>query len=200
MRLFFHILLFIGILLPATAIGQTATYRVSVGRFNVGEQTVKQTCNGDTLKVAVDSEVKVYVGFTNIVTYQQNSIYYKGYLLKSQVTVKRNGTVQSECKTQWNGKIYTIILDGKVSKYHKLIRSSGTLLYFAQPNKNQEVYSESDGKMKFISQKASGVYEMTHPEEKTKNTYEYKDGILQKTTIHHPLISFSTVLLNYQDQ
>ncbi len=94
MKLLLRFLLII-VGLSSTAIGQTATYRVSVGRFTVGQQTVKQTCIGDTVKIEVNSEVKVYLGFTNKVVYSQRSTYYKGYLLNSVVTVKRNGELQN---------------------------------------------------------------------------------------------------------
>lgn len=182
---------------PLLMWSQQATYKVMVGRFNVGQQTVVQSCNGDTLKITVHSDVKLHLGFTNYITYNQKAVYYKNQLLFSNVVIQRNQVTQSHCSTKWTGTYYTINLDGKKSRYNKPITLSGTRLYFEQPLKNQEVFSESDGKMKNLVLKPNGEYELSHPGEKAKNSYHYKNGVLQKTTIHHPLISFSTELLHY---
>lgn len=177
---------------------QTAVYQISMGGFKIGEQTVVQKNHGDTTWIDVNSSTKLAGGLTTI-KLRQHTRFINGELEYSSVVVIRNGKIYSTTTTQKNGSFYNIQSNGK-RRHAKLdILYSGSQLYFQEPTDQKSIYIESDGLMKRLKNVDTHSYEAYLAQEKFCNRYYYKNGILQRSDVHLPLISFQSKLISLKN-
>ena len=180
---------------PFTGKAQTAKYLIEVAGLDIGTQTVKESRKGDTVKVEVNSKVKISMIFTYRVTYTQYSIYIGGKLHAAEVVIIKNGEVEKTTKTQWKNGHYEITTNGKRKKIAGAITYSGSNFYFHEPAGISQSYNEADGVMLNIKKIGAGLYETTNPEDGRTNEFVYKNGVLQKSEIDNPLLNFTSTLI-----
>jgi hypothetical protein len=171
----------------AQSTDRTAKYRIRVLGMNIGEYTVTQkTMNGDiSIEAITDVEVKII--FTYRVRYVQHSLYRHGSLWSCHVQTIKNGKVNSDMQLEKQGEAYLLLEDGDSTFIHDNITYSGSLLYFNEPKEVSDIYNERSGEKKPLKCVADHTYIITDEKDNKTNEYHYKDGILVRAELMHPL-------------
>ena len=166
---------------------RTAKYHIRVLGMNIGEYTVTQeTKDGDiSIKAITDVEVKII--FTYRVKYVQHSLYRNGNLWSCHVQTIKNGKVNSDMRLEKQGELYLLVEDGDSTVIHDHITYSGSLLYFNEPKKVDIMYNERNGEKKTLKCIADHTYVITDEKNNKTNEYHYKDGVLTRAELKHPL-------------
>ncbi|MGV8093017.1 MAG: DUF6134 family protein [Mangrovibacterium sp.] len=165
----------------------TAKYHIRVLGMNIGEFTVNQKTVDKDISIQAITDVEVKIIFTYRVKYIQQSLYRQGSLWNSQVQTIKNGKVNSDIRLEKQGETYLLINDGDTTLIHDNITYSGSLLYFNEPKQVSYLYKERTGEKKPVKRIADHTYVITNEKDSKTNEYEYKDGILVRAALIHPL-------------
>jgi len=176
-------------LVPVSSAQQTdsAKYRIRVFGMNIGEFTVNQKTVGRDIHVEAITNVEVKIIFTYRVKYIQESYYKDGILWNSHVQTIKNGNVYSDILLKREGEAYLITKDGSTDTIHGKITYSGSLLYFNEPEQVQYLYKERTGEKSHIKCIADHTYALMDEKNNKTNKYEYKDGVLDRAALIHPI-------------
>ena len=169
---------------------QTLTYDLFAKDHHIGELTVTKTEKENICKIEVLSIVSVHLFIKIELSYKLVSIYKNNELESGSVVVFVNGKEHSKTTVEKTGDFYTLT-DGKHSKkLFDIITYSGARFYFTEPANINHLFSEFSNNVKPIKEIGENEYQVTDPEKGYKSEYIYKDGILQKSVIHHTLLTF----------
>ena len=166
---------------------RTLKYDVHALGMKIGELTVNEHISGDKVIVEAITNVDVKIIFNYRVKYFQRSIYHNGELISSHLQTMKNGEVHSDTWLKKDSSDYLLIKEGDSTIIHDKIFYSGSLLYFNEPLHTSTIYMEINGEKDRIKQTADHIYVITDNNNREKNKYTYKNGILQKSEIKHAL-------------
>lgn len=166
---------------------RTAKYRIRVLGMNIGEFTVNQKNVGDEVRIEAVTDVEVKIIFTYRVKFIQNSIYRDGSLWSSHVQTIKNGKLNSDLRLEKQGDAYLLVEDGDSTFVNENITYSGSLLYFNEPEQVAYLFNERNGEKKPLKCTADQTYVITDEKDNKTNEYNYKDGILDRALLIHPL-------------
>lgn len=171
----------------------TLSYIIKAEKIDIGNLTVKKTQDKNSVKIHIESDVDVTI-FINInVNYQLDCTYINNELVASSVMVRKNGNIHSTRKIIKDANYYEVTYNNVTSKYYNTIDYSGALLYFIEPTNISSVFSDFDIIEKSIKNIGVHTYQTTNPKSGQKNDYFYRNGVLQKAVINHPLMTFFLV-------
>jgi hypothetical protein len=171
----------------AQSTDRTAKYHIRVLGMNIGEFTVNQKTMDKDISIQAITDVEVKIIFTYKVKYIQQSLYRQGSLWNSRVQTIKNGKVNSDIRLEKQGETYLLINDGDTTLIRDNITYSGSLLYFNEPSQVSYIYKERSGEKKPIKCIADHTYRITNGKDSRTNEYEYKDGMLVRAALIHPL-------------
>ncbi len=184
-KIFFLFLLFSSIVNS-----QTLQYKITSNDSYIGNLKVTKTSINNTLQIEVISEVKVKLFISIDLKYKLNCTYKNNELLFSSVTTYVNGKIHSTSETEKIGDYYIITKNGHSSKFLGKIPFSGALLYYREPKRLTNIFSEFDNLKKPIKNIGINEYQITNPKNGHLSEYKYKNGVLVSTTNHHTLLTF----------
>jgi len=174
-------------LLSAQQKNKVLKYNVRVMGLNIGELTVNEYKNNDSLIIEAITNVEVNIVFKYQVKYYQRSIYYNGELLSSHLQTLKNGDVHSDTWLKKDHDKYFLVKKGNTTIIKDKINYSGSLLYFNEPVKTNTIYMEINGEKNIIKPVSDNVYEIIDKNNHQKGKYTYKNGILQKSVVNHSI-------------
>lgn len=171
----------------AQSTDRTAKYRLRALGMNIGEYTVKQkTANGDvSIEAITDVEVKII--FTYRVKYIHHSLYRDGNLWCCHVQTIKNDKVNSDRWMERKGETYLLVEDGDSTLIDDTITYGGSLIYFLEPKNVPVIYNERSGQKRPVKHIADHTYILTDEKGNKLNEYEYKNGVLTRAELKHPL-------------
>ena len=178
------------IFLSGQVLCQSMTYTITANGHNIGDVSVKKSKTKDYMQIAVTSNVKVKLFITVDISYKLNATYKNNELINSAVTVYVKGKVHSQITTTKNGQFYTIVKNGHTSQYLHKITYSSSLLFVKEPKGVTTLYSDFGGSQKPLAQIGPHLYQLTNPSSGHTENYQYANGVLQKATIEHSLLTF----------
>ncbi len=171
----------------AQSADRSAKYRLRALGMNIGEYTVKQkTVNGDVSVEAI-TDVKVKIIFTYRVKYIHHSLYRNGSLWSCHVQTIKNDKVNSDRRMERRGETYLLVEDGDSTLIDDTITYGGSLIYFLEPGNVPVIYNERSGKKRPVKKIADHTYILTDEKGNKLNEYEYKNGVLTRAELIHPL-------------
>lgn len=172
---------------------QEAQYEIAHKNKKLGTLTVTQTQNDDETIIQISSFVRVKLILHIDLKYNLISVYKKGVLTSSKVKTYANDKLHSSMIIKKEKDGYHITENGKTSIYNEAICYSGAMLYFYEPKDIYKMFSEIDGYKTTVKKENEHTYQIIHPGKSHGNEYIYENGLLKKTVIHHPLLSFSII-------
>lgn len=121
----------------------------------------------------------------------ENKTHYRdGKLIEAVNKVVVNGEVRSSSTIKWDGKQYTVKVDGEpLDPLLSPIYFSGSLLYHEEPLGKNKAFSESSGVTMRVSSKGNQEYQVVDPQNGRKMIYAYKKGELARVEIKHPILT-----------
>ena len=167
---------------------KTLNYQITVMGMNIGNLTVIQKENGDTIQTKIITRVKVKIIFTYKIDYFQTSRFIQGHLDESHLKTIKNGKLNSETwfLRKTNDR-YLFIDKQDTSLIHSEIFYSGSLLYTREPTKLSSYFKENSGERVFIRSDLPHNYVVSNAKGKELNQYHYKNGSLDKIIINYPV-------------
>lgn len=176
-------------LAPASAhpAEHTAKYRIRVLGMNIGEFLVTQKTSKEEISIKAVTDVKVKIIFTYRIKYVQETLHRNGSLWESHVQAIKDGKVNSDALLKKQGDSYLLVKDEDSTVIYDNICYSGSLLYFNEPSKVSSMYKERTGEKSNMKRIADHTYAMTNEKGHITNEYEYKDGVLERAALKHPL-------------
>ena len=169
-------LLFSFLFVSTCLLGQvyTRSYEVKSGDKRVGEINATKHVSGEVVQYEVTSDVYMTMIFSIHVSYKVQANFKEGVMVSSSATVYINDRVQNKVDAERTGDHYTVNIDGHTSRIYEDITFSSAKLYFSKPEKIKEVFSETNGIMKNLSETADGNFRLKDPDKDSSvNTYTY---------------------------
>lgn len=171
---------------------QEVKYEIAHKNHKLGDLIVSRIQDNNETVIKATSSVRVKLIVHINLKYELISSYnLDGKLTSSSVKTYVNEKLHSSMVIEKESDIYQITNDKKHSIFKKPISYSGAMLYLYEPANVTKMFSEIDGYEINVKDLGNHTYQLIHPGNTTGNSYVYKDGILQHTTIHHTLLSFT---------
>jgi len=127
------------------------------------------------------------------VDYKYDVTFENQLLKKADVHITINDKPHAETSTVWKDDTYQIIeSDGKKKTLQHAIDYTTILLYFKEPTRVSECYSEQDGSLNSISALGNHPYKKINSKG-NENTYHYENGVLKKANIDGGIIHFELI-------
>lgn len=196
----FKKLLFLGltILFFNTYSQDQLQYKITANDNEIGKLQVKKSIENNTINYSAKSDSKFKLFVSVDFSYKLNCIYKDNELLFSSVTTYVNGSKHSTATTEKiKANVYVLNNNGHENRIFEPIFYSGVLLYFNEPKNISKVYSEFYNNFNPLKQIAIHTYQLTNSQNGNLSEYFYVNGILQKATIHHTLMSFNLELVSH---
>jgi hypothetical protein len=171
-----------------TALGQTLHYEVIKGSKKLGDMTVARTLSENKVEYKIDSKVTFRILFAFTVDYESTSEYKYGKLIKEYTHNQLNGSTQKKSTIWFDGKKYTLDLDGSRSTYQEPINYSVATIYYEEPKDGQKVFSPQFGEYLTFIKVADHQYELDSPD--GLNLYTYTNGICSEVKVSRDFAKF----------
>lgn len=172
-KLYFLLLL----LISQQVYGQvySRSYEVKSGDKRVGEIHATKHASGEVVQYEVTSDVYMTLLFSIHVSYKVQANFKEGVMVSSSATVYINDRVQNDVNVERTGDHYTVEMDGHTTRIYEDIKFSSAKLYFSKPGENiKQVFSETNGIMKTLTETADGNFRLKDPDSNSSvNTYNY---------------------------
>lgn len=140
------------------------------------------------VRYEINSKVTFRILFSFTVDYESTSEYKNGRLIKEYTHNMLNGSTQKKSTIWFDGKKYTLDLDGSRITIDEPINYSVAAIYFEEPTDGQRVYSPQFGDYLTFEKIGEHEYEMESPD--GINTYTYTNGICSKVMVSRDFAKF----------
>lgn len=170
------------------ALGQTVHYNVVKGSKKLGDMTVKRMISDNQINYEIESKVTFRILFSFTVDYESTSEYKYGQLIKEFTHNKLNGSTQKKSTIWFDGKNYTLDLNGSRSSIYDDIKYSVAAIYFEEPKDGQKVFSPQFGDYLTFHKVNEHQYEMESPD--GINLYTYTNGICSEVKVNRDFAKF----------
>ena len=180
-------MLFVVFISSAQTQSKKAVYDIHAMGMDVGTITVNQQKNGDVVSVEAISEVEVRIIFKIKMKYIQTCTYVEGVLQESLLEMYKKGEVNSTTRLSKSVNGYKLEKDGEVSYIDDVIKYSGSLLWFHEPDAGDPMYFEISGEKTIVKPIGEHQYSITDPHNGNKNEYTFKNKILKQAIIKHTM-------------
>tara|TARA_R110000787_G_scaffold60220_15_gene136652 strand:+ start:2478 stop:3062 length:585 start_codon:yes stop_codon:yes gene_type:complete len=174
---------------------QTKSYHFNVIHNGGVLGTLDATKTTDGNKIIYTSHTNLdYQLLTSVkIEYVYEVVFIAELLEEAKVHIKVKGNDKTNVKTLKTGVEYQFYTGEKVKKIIKLpITNSIVQLIFEEPIGITKVYAEEYGLFHNLNKNGDHTYLKTAPNG-NKNTYHYKNGILQKSDVDAGIIKFSII-------
>ena len=150
------------------------SYEVKSGDKRVGEIHATKHASGEVVQYEVSSDVYMTMLFSIHVSYKVQANFKEGVMVSSSATVYINDRVQNDVNVERTGDHYTVEMDGHTTRIYEDIKFSSAKLYFDKPEDIKQIFSETNGIMKPLTETADGKFRLKDPDSKSSvNTYTY---------------------------
>ncbi|GJM62691.1 DUF6134 family protein [Persicobacter diffluens] len=161
----------------------------------VGDLVANRSYSGENMIIEITTNMKVRLIQRVDFAYYLVAEYDKAGLIRSEMTVKLQGREHNNIRVEKVAdETYVVREDGKSRQMHQLISFSSARLFFEEPTRVQETFTESEGYSKQIIKDGEHRYLVKGSKSKP-NVYQYdKDGVLLEIKSSHAMIpDFRTV-------
>lgn len=186
---FFSVLVLIGFSTDDLK-GQRLEYDVIKGDKNVGYMIAEKKIKGDSVFYSIESETSIKMLLTFTVNYKLDELYVKGVLVRGEAESKLNGSSRTKSKVWKEGKEFVVEVNG----YEELrfteppITYSVPELYFSEPGKKEETFSQQFAENLIIKKDEEHMY--TLYSEDGRNTHTYENGLCTYVKLNRTYASF----------
>ncbi len=192
--LYLFLALSISILSTTNAQNETLSFDVIHSGKPLGTLDAKRVIDGDKTTYSSHTDIEYHMMMTIKIIYDYNVTYENDELSIATVHITVHGHEKTDVKTEKEGSKYSYYSDNEKEKdIDGAIKFSIEKLFFEEPIGITKVYAEEHGEYHVLKKIAEHTYLKTAPSGH-KNTYYYKDGVLQKSEVDAGVIEFSIVL------
>ncbi|MEZ4826068.1 MAG: DUF6134 family protein [Bacteroidia bacterium] len=173
--------------------GQTSnqTYFMKALGKKIGELHYTRQVSGEDVYFSNVGFLEVNLLVKKVRMDIENRIHYHaGQFISANNKAIVNGEVHNSSRIEWNGKSYTMQIDGGEKKtISSPIFYSGSRLYFEEPRGIEKAFSEASGIYMSVKPLGAGAYEVTDPQTERSMVYYYENGVQTKVSMKHPLLT-----------
>jgi len=181
------------ILLSLNSFTQTLNYNIVLNEKEVGLFIINRTINNGVIEIHAESKTSLHIFKTVEVSYTLDSKYKDGILEFCSIKTYVNNQIHSSSNTKKIGDKYRITQDGEITEFSDDILYSGSLMYYQEPVKETQMYSEFNSAIKKIDKVDVHKYEIIDMSNGDKNIYFYRNGILERALIPHTFATFELI-------
>ncbi len=188
-----YVVFIIGITSSLFAQNETIYFDVVHNGKNIGTLKAEKKIEGDKTHYTSYTDIEFHMFMTIKIEYTYNVTYVDEELNHAKVHIMLKGHEKTNVRTEKIPDGYAYYSDNKEDKeFVEEIKHSIEKLSFEEPVGVSKVYAEEHGEFHDLKKIADHTYVKTAPNGH-KNTYYYKDGVLQKSDIDAGVIEFSIV-------
>lgn len=189
-----HFLFCIIILQISFSNAQTLHYKVIHDGKTLGTLDASKTVSGNTTIYTSHTKIQYELLVAINVVYDYHVTYTNGNLVEAKAHITVRGNDKTKAKTVKEGNAYNYYSEGQLVKKipKEFIKHSVVQLFFEEPLNVSKIYAEEHGEYHNIRHISDHIY-MKQAPNGNKNTYAYKDGLLQKSDVDAGIIKFSIV-------
>ena len=174
---------------------QTTTHNFEVLHDNrlLGTLEATKTVTGNQIVYTSHTQIEYHLMVNIEVVYDYHVTFSNGILQEAKAHIMVRGNDKTKVQTVKAGSDFEFYSEGNLEKTIKgTITNSIIQLLFEEPKGVSRIYAEEHGEYHELRELGDHLYLKSTPSGK-KNTYFYKDGILQKSDVNAGIIKFSIV-------
>jgi len=183
------LIFFIGLNSDSISTNTSLHYDIIMKDKVIGSLDTHQNTKGSLTTYQSLTSIKTKLLTTIEVDYKYDVIFNNSLLKKANVSIVINDRQHAETSTLWKNDQYEIVKNQKESSFKDSIQYTTILMYFKEPKKIKNCYSEQDGSMNTIVSLGNHRYKKINAKGK-ENTYFYKKGVLHKANIDGGVVNF----------
>ena len=190
--------LFLLVLLPYLVMGEekTSSYAIKLNEKVIGRLTFSRKISGQDVFLKMSSNVKTRFFFGVDIKTSDQSHFSNGLLINSQVYRSVNGKEKENKKTCLVNNKYQIRSGSKISRIDRTINYNMMMLYYEEPLKLSQVYSDNFQQFLSIKPLVGHVYRIELPDG-SYNDYHFQNGICKLVEIHHAVYTIKMELISF---
>lgn len=170
-------------------------YKIMQGGDEIGSMSASKTTTDNRTSFSMISEVKKKMILTLEVYEKHTALFVNDILSAATVLRKVNGKVKVDKQITCAANNCTVANDGKTSSSpQKPVYTSVLNIYFSEPEKIMEVYSDNFEKMIPLKHLGNHGYQLSLPDGDTVDYY-YSNGVCSKVKVNKKLYDLEFVLV-----
>jgi len=170
-------------------------YKIMQGGDEIGSMTAGKITTGNKTSFSMISEVKKKMILTLEVYEKHTALFINNILSEATVLRKVNGKVKIDKQITCAANNCTVTNDGKTnSSPQKPVYTSVLNIYFSEPDKIMEVYSDNFEKMIPLKHLGNHGYQLSLPDGDTVDYY-YSNGVCSKVKVNKKLYDLEFILV-----
>lgn len=195
------VLIFLAILLGAFAPPNPAInvlkYKVKQDGKDIGDVKATRVIQDGKVIYEVQTNINIKMLGTQKISYYSKATYQNGVLLNSVARSYLNNREHHSCFTTLkNNRYYEVKREDQTRTLQRVVKYSGSALYFSEPSGIQLVFSEMSGQDNLVRKAGEGHYLLSDAKSKKQNRYWYRGGILEKAAIKHSFVDLEIQRIN----
>ncbi len=170
-------------------------YKIMQGGDEIGSMSASKTTTDNKTSFSMISEVKKKMILTLEVYEKHTALFVNDILSAATVLRKVNGKVKVDKQITCVANNCTVTNDGKTSSSpQKPVSTSVLNIYFSEPEKIVEVYSDNFEKMIPLKHLGNHGYRLSLPDGDTVDYY-YSNGVCSKVKVNKKLYNLEFILV-----
>jgi hypothetical protein len=173
---------------------RTSSYAIKHNGNVIGQLIFSRTISGQDIFLKMNSHVKTRFIFGIDVKTSDQSHFSKGMLINSHVYRSVNGKEKENKKTCFVNNNYQTRSGSKTGKMDRPINYNMMMLYYDEPVKVSQVYSDNFQQFLSIKSLTRHSYRIELPDG-NYNDYHFQNGICKLVEIHHSMYTIKMELI-----
>src|SRR3954467_9674010 len=181
-------------MINASAQNTELKYSIMMNGSSMGFVKVQRTDIADKTKLSLESKAKKHFILSFEIYETHTEVFQNNVMTTASVLRQVNGKTKINKQMNFTGANCVVASEGKASSISvKPVLWSVLNLYFAEPIKISEVFSDSFQQMLQIEELGNHAYKITLPDG-NYNYFYYSNGICTKEIINHSLYTVQFIL------
>src|SRR5690348_9900220 len=169
-------------------------YSIMMNGSSMGAMTIQKTCTQDKTQLSLESKAKKRFIISFEIYETHTEVFQNNVMTTASVFRQVNGKTKINTQMNFTGASGVVASEGKTNSIIvKPILWSVLNLYFAEPVKINEVFSDSFQQMLKIDNMGNHVYKLMLPDGNS-NYFYYSNGICTKEVINHSFYKVELIL------
>ncbi|HEY6976307.1 MAG TPA: DUF6134 family protein [Chitinophagaceae bacterium] len=172
---------------PTNVVAQNAQlkYSIMMNGIGVGLMTLQKTCYPDKIQLSLESKAKKHFIISFEIHETHTEVFQNNIMTTASIFRRVNGKIKINMQMSFNGTNCQIESEGKASSISvKPVSWSLINLYFTEPVKVAEAFSDSFQQMLKVEDMGNHIYKVALPDGNSTYFY-YVNGVCTKQVINH---------------
>ena len=178
----------------ASAQNAELKYSIMMNGSGVGLMAIQKTCSPDRTQLSLESKAKKRFIISFEIHETHTEVFQNNVMITASIFRQVNGKTKINTQMSFKGTNCQIESEGKASSFFaKPVSWSLLNLYFAEPVKIVEAFSDSFRQMLKIEDMGNHIYKVALPDGNSTYFY-YTNGLCTKQVVNHSFYKVELVL------